>query len=90
VFNIANFWGNRSLKAHNKTFKDSVYIAALLTKTMPLINKLVASRQIESVQSELFRIAQNYTAQDSNLVMIRAIIDSCLLYYILHLQRLIL
>jgi hypothetical protein len=57
---------------------------------MLLINKLVASGWIESIQSELFRTAQNYTVQDSNLIIIRAVIDSYLLYYILHLQRSIL
>jgi hypothetical protein len=87
LFNIANFWGDRIPKVHGETLQDSIYVAALRTKTMPLIDEVVASGRIESVQSGLFGTARNYAAQDGDLVMMRAVIDSCPQYNILHLRR---
>ncbi|KAH7406120.1 ankyrin repeat-containing domain protein [Phaeosphaeria sp. MPI-PUGE-AT-0046c] len=86
-FNIANFWGDQMPEILDQTIEDSVYVAALLTKTTPLINKLVASGQMESVQSWLFGTARNYAAQYGDLVMMKAVMDSCLPQYILHLRR---
>jgi hypothetical protein len=86
-FRIANLWGDRVPKIPGQTMEDSVYVAALLTKTTPLVNKLVASGQMESVQSWLFGTARNYAAQYGDLVMMKAVMDSCLPQNILHLRR---
>jgi hypothetical protein len=85
VHDIARFWGDSI--PYGQIFKDHLYMAALLTKTTPLIDELITSGTMESVQSGVFGTARNYAAQHGEHFMIKAVMESCSVYDILHMRR---